>query len=156
MPDSKFLPAMRLSCGELAAKDIVEKKFGWKLIVDRTANLTVPLNGRPACHYCDECQRGCFTASYFNSPSVTLPAAARTGRFQLVSDAVVSHLLMNAEGKADGVAFIDRTTRAAREVRGQSSGAGRERAGVHAHSAQLALAPISCRSRQRMASWGIT
>jgi choline dehydrogenase-like flavoprotein len=117
LPDSKFLPAMRLSCGELAAKEVVEKQFGWKLIVDRTANLTVPHNGRPACHYCDECQRGCFTASYFNSPSVTLPAAARTGRFQLVSDAVVSHLLMNAEGKADGVAFIERTTRKAREVR---------------------------------------
>jgi choline dehydrogenase-like flavoprotein len=119
LPDSKFLPPMRLSCGELAAKEIVEKKFGWKLIVDRTANLTVPHNGRPACHYCDECQRGCFTASYFNSPSVTLPAAARTGRFHLVSDAVVSHLLMNAEGKADGVAYVDRTTRAAREVRGK-------------------------------------
>ena len=108
---------MRLSCGELVAKEVIQKKFGWKLIVDRTANLTVPLNGRPACHYCDECQRGCFTASYFNSPSVTLPAAARTGRFHLVSDAVVSHLLMNAEGKADGVAYIDRTTHAAREAR---------------------------------------
>ena len=81
--------------------------------------LTVPLNGRPACHYCDECQRGCFTASYFNSPSVTLPAAATTGRFQLVSDAVVSHLLMNAEGKPMAWHFIDRTTRAAREVRGK-------------------------------------
>ena len=119
LPDSRFLPPMRLTCGELVAKEIVEKKFGWKLIVDRSANLTVPLNGRPACHYCDECQRGCFTASYFNSPSVTLPAAARTGRFHLVSDAVVSHLLMNAEGKADGVAYIDRTTHAAREARGK-------------------------------------
>jgi choline dehydrogenase-like flavoprotein len=119
LPDSKFLPPMRLSCGELAAKEVVERKFGWKLIVDRTANLTVPLNGRPACHYCDECQRGCFTASYFNSPSVTLPAAARTGRFHLASDAVVSHLLMNAEGRADGVAYLDRATRAAREVRGK-------------------------------------
>jgi len=56
--------------------------------VDRSANLTVPLNGRPACHYCEQCQRGCFTASYFNSPSVTLPDAARTGRFTLVSDAI--------------------------------------------------------------------
>ncbi|HLK20977.1 MAG TPA: GMC family oxidoreductase [Bryobacteraceae bacterium] len=117
LPDSRFLPAMRLSCGELAAKEIIEKKYGWKLIVDRTANLTVPHNGRPACHYCDECQRGCFTASYFNSPTVTLPAAAQTGKFQLVSDAVVSHLLMNEEGEADGVAFVDRNTRAAREVR---------------------------------------
>src|SRR5271154_4681056 len=119
LPDSKFLPPMRLSCGELAAKEVVEKKFGWKLIVDRTANLTVPHNGRPACHYCDECQRGCFTASYFNSPSVTLPAAARTGRFHLVSDAVVSHLMMNGEGQADGVAFVDRVTRAAREIHGK-------------------------------------
>jgi choline dehydrogenase-like flavoprotein len=119
LPDSRFLPPMRLSCGELVAKEIVEKKFGWKLIVDRSANLTVPLNGRPACHYCDECQRGCFTASYFNSPSVTLPAAARTGRFHLVSDAVVSHLVMNPHGTANGVAYIDRTTRAAREVRGK-------------------------------------
>ena len=120
LPDSRFLPPMRLSCGELVAKEIVEKKFGWKLIVDRSANLTVPLNGRPACHYCDQCQRGCFTASYFNSPSVTLPAAARTGRLHLVSDAVVSHVIMNAEGKADGVAYIDRTTHAAREVRGKT------------------------------------
>jgi choline dehydrogenase-like flavoprotein len=119
LPDSRFLPPMRLSCGELVAKEIVEKKFGWKLIVDRSANLTVPLNGRPACHYCDQCQRGCFTASYFNSPSVTLPAAARTGRFHLVSDAVVSHLMMNAEGKAEGVAYIDRSTHAAREARGK-------------------------------------
>jgi choline dehydrogenase-like flavoprotein len=120
LPDSKFLPPMRLSCGELVAKEIVEKKFGWKLIVDRSANLTAPLNGRPACHYCDQCQRGCFTASYFNSPSVTIPAAARTGRFHLVSDAVVSHVVMNAEGKAGGVAYIDRTTRATREVRGKT------------------------------------
>src|SRR5215472_13555830 len=117
LPDSKFLPAMRLSCGELAAKEVVEKQFGWKLIVDRTANLTVPHNGRPACHYCDECQRGCFTASYFNSPSVTLPAAARTGRFQLVSDAVVSHLLMDKSGRATGVHYIDRVSRQHREAR---------------------------------------
>ena len=119
LPDSRFLPPMRLSCGEQVAKEIIEKRFGWKLIVDRSANLTVPLNGRPACHYCDECQRGCFTASYFNSPSVTLPAAARTGRFHLVSDAVVSHVIMNAEGRAGGVAYIDRSTRAARDVRGK-------------------------------------
>ena len=120
LPDGKFLPPMRLSCGELVAKEIIEKKFGWKLIVDRSANLTVPLNGRPACHYCDQCQRGCFTASYFNSPSVTLPAAARTGRLHLLSDAVVSHLMMNAEGTAGGVAYIDRNTRTAREVRAKA------------------------------------
>ncbi len=116
MPDGKFLPPMNLPCGSLLAKQIIEKKFGWRLMPDRVANLTVPHNGRPACHYCDQCQRGCFTASYFNSPSVTLPAAARTGRFTLVSDAVVSHVVMNDEGRATGVHYIDRSTRRHREA----------------------------------------
>jgi choline dehydrogenase-like flavoprotein len=116
MPDGKFLPPMSLSCGNLLAKQIIEKKFGWRVMPDRVANLTVPHNGRPACHYCDQCQRGCFTASYFNSPSVTLPAAARTGRFTLVSDAVVSHVVMNDEGRATGVYYIDRSTRRHREA----------------------------------------
>src|SRR6476646_11808238 len=116
LPDSRFLPPMRLSCGELVAKEIIEKKFGWKLIVDRSANLTVPLNGRPACHYCDQCQRGCFTASYFNSPSVTLPAAARTGLLRLVSDAIVSDLLIDSSGRARGVHYIDRITHQHREA----------------------------------------
>ncbi len=117
MPDGKFLPPMRLSCGGMLAKEVIEKKFGWRVTPDRVANLTVAHNGRPACHYCDQCQRGCFTASYFNSPSVTLPAAARTGRFTLVSDAVVSHVVMNDAGKAESVYYVDRTTRAHREAR---------------------------------------
>jgi choline dehydrogenase-like flavoprotein len=83
---------------------------------DRVAVLTVPHRGRPACHYCDECQRGCFTASYFNSPSVTLPGAARTGKLTLVSDAVVSHVLVNRHGQAEGVHYIDRGTRHGREA----------------------------------------
>ncbi|MBZ5546121.1 MAG: GMC family oxidoreductase, partial [Acidobacteriia bacterium] len=115
-PDGKFLPPMNLSCGGRLAKKVIEEKFGWRVMPDRVANLTVEHNGRPACHYCGTCQRGCHTASYFNSPSVTLPAAARTGRFTLVSDAVVSHVVMDENGKARGVAYIDRTTRAAREA----------------------------------------
>jgi choline dehydrogenase-like flavoprotein len=117
MPDGKFLPPMNFSCGEVLAKRIIEKQFGWRVMPDRVANLTVPHNGRPACHYCDECQRGCHTASYFNSPSVTLPAAARTGRFTLQSDSIVSHLVMNREGVAEGVHYIDRETKRHREAR---------------------------------------
>ena len=96
---------------------MIEQKFGWRVMPDRVANLTVPHNGRPACHYCNQCQRGCYTASYFNSPAVTLPAAARTGRLTLISDAVVSHLLMNDEGRAEGAYYIERTTRNHREAR---------------------------------------
>lgn len=117
MPDGKFLPPTNLSCGALQAREVIGKKFGWRVMPDRVANLTVPHRGRPACHYCDECQRGCHTASYFNSPSVTLPAAARTGRFTLVSDAVVSHLLMDKdENHAEGVHYIDRASHSHYEV----------------------------------------
>ena len=118
-PDGQFLPPMALSCGALQAREVVGRKFGWRVMPDRVAVLTVPHRGRPACHYCDECQRGCFTASYFNSPSVTLPAAARTGRLTLVSDAVVSHVLMNRRGQAEGVHYVDRGTHQHREAYGR-------------------------------------
>lgn len=111
MPDGKFLPPMALSCGSVVAKEVIERKFGWRVMPDRVANLTKYHRGRPACHYCDQCARGCFTASYFNSPSVTLPAAAKTGKLTLISDAVVSHLLMDRGGRAEGVHYIDRVTR---------------------------------------------
>jgi len=116
LPDGQFLPPMNLSCGGLLAKSVIERAFGWRVMPDRVANLTAPHRGRPACHYCDQCQRGCFTASYFNSPSVTLPAAARTGKFTLVSDAVVSHVVMNRDGRADGVHYIDRLSHQHREA----------------------------------------
>jgi choline dehydrogenase-like flavoprotein len=115
-PDGQFLPPMALSCGAVEAQEVIGRKFGWRVMPDRVAVLTVPHRGRPACHYCDECQRGCFTASYFNSPSVTLPAAARTGKLTLVSDAVVSHVLMDRHGQAEGVHYIDRSTRLHREA----------------------------------------
>ncbi|HKU20151.1 MAG TPA: GMC family oxidoreductase [Terriglobales bacterium] len=118
-PDGQFLPPMALSCGAAQARKVVGHKFGWRVMPDRVAVLTVPHRGRPACHYCDECQRGCFTASYFNSPSVTLPAAARTGKLTLVSDAVVSHVLMNRHGQAEGVHYIDRDTHQHREAYGR-------------------------------------
>ena len=116
MPDGQFLPPMELSCGGALAKKVIEEKFGWRVMPDRVANLTVEHRGRPACHYCDQCQRGCYTASYFNSPSVTLPAAARTGKLTLVSDAVVSHVIMDRTGRAEGVHYIDRLTHEHREA----------------------------------------
>ena len=116
MPDGQFLPPMELSCGGVLAKKVIEEKFGWRVMPDRVANLTVEHRGRPACHYCDQCQRGCYTASYFNSPSVTLPAAARTGKLTLVSDAVVSHVVMDRAGRAEGVHYIDRLTHEHREA----------------------------------------
>ncbi len=115
-PDGQFLPPMRMSCGEILARNVIEARFGRKLLIDRVANLTAPLDGRTPCHYCDACQRGCFTQSYFNSPAFTIAAAAATGRLTLISDAVVSHVNTDDRGRATGVHYIDRLTREHRDL----------------------------------------
>ena len=60
------------------------------------------------------------THSYYNSPTTTLKAALETGNCDLVVDAVASHVTKDPRtGKAAGVAYLDRTTRVPREIRGK-------------------------------------
>jgi choline dehydrogenase-like flavoprotein len=119
LPDGRFLPPMELTCGEHILKTAVEQKFRRNLTIGRAAILTAPHQGRPACHYCGPCSRGCSTGSYYSSPASTLPAAERTGRLTLVSDAVVSHVEVDDEGRCRSVAYVDRVSRAQREAFGK-------------------------------------
>lgn len=118
LPDSVFLPAMAMTCGETILKRKVEAK--WKdrrVTIGRVAMLTKPHNGRAACHYCGHCERGCSTASYFSSPPVTIASALKTGRLTLRPDSVASHIIIDpSSGKAKGVAFVDRLSKQAQEV----------------------------------------
>lgn len=118
LPDSIFQPAMPMYCGEKRLKDAVWKKFGRVITDGRSAVLTQPLNGRQPCHHCGPCHRGCSTNSYFSSPSVTLAAAERTGNLTVLTDSVVSHVIKDpSSDRVRGVAYFDRFTREAREVR---------------------------------------
>lgn len=121
LPDGKFLPPMKMTCGEWMLKTAVEKKWrDRRITIGRTAILTQKHQGRAACHYCGNCERGCTTASYFSSPGSTLPAAAKTGRLTLRPNAVAHHVIVDTKtGKAKGVAFIDRLTKRAHEVYGK-------------------------------------
>lgn len=117
-PDGEFLPPMAYTCGDKRLKARVEKRFGRPVTIGRTAILTQNHNGRAGCHYCGPCNRGCITYSYFSSPFTTLRSAEETGRLTLIPDAVVSHVTVDKRsGKADGVAYIDRFSRAAREIK---------------------------------------
>jgi len=127
LPDSKFLPPMAMTCGELLLKEAVAKMgdpfrrvtIGRAAILTKTIHQGTP-NQRAACHWCGHCDRGCTTGSYFSSPHSTLPAAARTGRATLISHAVVSHIVLDqSTGKAKGVHYVDALTRAHREVAGR-------------------------------------
>ncbi|MCU1274739.1 MAG: glucose-methanol-choline oxidoreductase [Bryobacterales bacterium] len=116
LPDSVFLPGMDMTCGEQVLRKAVMDKFGRVVTIGRVAILTKQHNGRAACHYCGPCEQGCVTFSYFSSPWTTIAAAQKTGRLTLMTDAVVSHVIMK-DGKAAGVAYLDRLTREPHEVR---------------------------------------
>jgi choline dehydrogenase-like flavoprotein len=117
LPDSKFHPAMPMSCAEVQLRTRAKEKLGRTVTIGRVANITKPLNGRAACHYCGPCERGCVTHSYFNAAFTTVPDALKTGNCTLITDAMVYKVLTNPEtNKATGVFYIDRKTRQPNEV----------------------------------------
>ncbi len=77
LPDGKFQPPMGLTCAETLFRKRVKEKLGWTATLGRSANLTKPINGRAACHYCGPCERGCVTHSYFNSFFTTVADALK-------------------------------------------------------------------------------
>ncbi|MFC5862832.1 GMC oxidoreductase [Acidicapsa dinghuensis] len=113
LPDGKFLPPMEMNCAEIAVKEAMKEKFPDRcLTIGRTAILTVPHNGRGACHYCGPCSRGCITRSYFSSLNSTLPAAEATGKMTLRPFSVVHSLVFDsATRRITGVRVIDAQTK---------------------------------------------
>ena len=121
LPDGQFLPAMKMSCGEVLLREKVKAKFGHTVTIGRVAIVTQNHNGRLACHYCGPCERGCSTFSYFSSPFTTVKDAQKSGNCTLITNAVVSQVNMdNSTNKARGVTYVDRMTRQVKEVRGKA------------------------------------
>ncbi len=118
-PDGRFQPPMGFTCEEVALRTRVKNAFGYTITQGRTANLTRPINGRQACHYCGPCEHGCVTHSYFNSAFTTMRDAMATGRCTLVTGAMAYKVLMDPEThKARGVLYVDRDTRQPKEIFG--------------------------------------
>ena len=114
-PDGVFLPPPKPRCSELLIKKACDN-LNITCIPARLAVLTRPLNGRPACHYCGQCGRGCTTASNFSSSQVLIPPALLTGRLTLITGAMARQILVGADGKATGVFYIDKATHTEKRV----------------------------------------
>ena len=115
-PDGYFLPAPAPRCYELLVKKTSDK-LGITCIPARRSVITRPLNGRPACHNCGQCNRGCVTKSNFSSPDVLIAPALMTGKLKIVTNAMVREVTMGKDGKATGVTYIDKKTGEAKDVR---------------------------------------
>jgi len=120
-PDSVMMPPMGMTCVEKHFQKTVNAKLDRNVTTARTAILTQPLNGRQPCHYCGPCEHGCVTHSYFSSVWTTIADAEKSGNCDVITDAVVSHVTTDKDtGLANGVAYIDRLTRAPREIQAKA------------------------------------
>lgn len=121
LPDGHFLPPMEMTCVEQDLRDALARHFDDRIMtIGRSAVLTRDHKGRPACHYCGVCHRGCITKSYFSSLNSTLPAAQATGRLTLRPYSVVHSLIFDSRARRiSGVRVIDAQSKQALEFHGR-------------------------------------
>ena len=115
-PDGIFQPPPRPRCYELLIKKAADK-LKITCIPSRLSILTQPIGDRPHCHYCGQCDRGCATNSNFTSPNVLIFPAMKTGKLTLKTGAMVREVTTGANGLADGVVYIDKSTGREERVR---------------------------------------
>ena len=118
-PDGVFLPPPEPRCYERLIKQAADR-LKITCIPSRLSILTRALNGRPACHYCGQCGRGCATHSNFSSPSVLLPPALATGRLHIIANAMAREVLTDESGLAAGVSYVNRSDRRDYAVRART------------------------------------
>lgn len=118
-PDGEYLPPIRFRCIDRIL-EAGARKVGIPYVPDRIAQLTRPHNGHPACHYCGNCIEGCEIGAFFSTPWFFLPAAEKSGKLDLRTNALVRSILVDDRGHAKGVAYIDRASKQEREVFGKA------------------------------------
>jgi choline dehydrogenase-like flavoprotein len=115
-PDGLFMPPPPPRCYELLIKKACDR-LNVPSVPSRLSILMKPLNGRPACHFCGQCGRGCSTHSNFSSPSVLIPPALKTGRLKILTNAMAREVTVDDSGLASGVTYVDKTASRDNHVR---------------------------------------
>ena len=93
------------------------RRMGIPCIPNRRAVITRAINGRPACHYCGQCGRGCVTGSNYSASQTQIFPALETGRLDVIDLAMARAITTDASGKVDGVVYVDKRTGQERRVR---------------------------------------
>ena len=64
------------------------------------------------------CGTGCDVGAFFNSSDYLIEPALRTGKLEVVNNAVVARVLVDDKGRASGVQYFDRVTNEEHKVLG--------------------------------------
>jgi len=118
-PDGVFQPCPPPRVHEVLVQRAC-KKLNIPCIPSRLAVLTQDTNGRPACHYCAQCGRGCVSASNYSSSQVQVFPAMKTGRVTLITNAMARELIADATGKVTAVSYIEKATRTEKQLKCRS------------------------------------
>lgn len=108
-PDGFFLPPPKPRLHELMVKKAGDR-LGIPVIPARLSILTRSVNkDRSPCFYCSQCNRGCTVYGDFSASSVLVKPAMKSGHVDLYTNAMVREVLTDGNGKATGVAYVDKT-----------------------------------------------
>lgn len=146
-PDSSpgvLLPPPKFRAGELLAKDRAKKHLGLDVVPVHRAVLTktqdadrVPAKLHPhnakaqrllaenmrlraKCFFATDCHRGCSIGAAFDSTTVFLRPALKSGNLDILPNAMAREVTVNDDGKATGILFIDKVSGEEHHARGRS------------------------------------
>lgn len=118
-PDGFFLPPPKPRLHELMIKNGATAS-GVKVIPSRLSILTKKINdSRGACFYCAQCNRSCQVYGDFSSSSVLVKPAIATGNVDVIPNAMAREVMTDKEGKATGVAYINKIDNLEYQVTGK-------------------------------------
>ncbi len=110
LPDGQYLPPMDMTCVEKDVAARLKESYNGqrRMIIGRTANITVAHEGRTQCQFRNKCWLGCPFGAYFSTQSSTLPAARKTNNLTLRPWSIVTKVLYDKDKKrATGVEVLD-------------------------------------------------
>ena len=120
VPDGDYLKPITLRCGERIIQKACLEKLGpqYRMFPVRKAINTEPHGGRPVCHNCGHCMRGCDVDAKYTSANSAIPAALGTGKLVLATGAVVREIELEETGdRVRSVVCVHAPTRQEYRVR---------------------------------------
>jgi choline dehydrogenase-like flavoprotein len=93
--------------------------LGIPMVPARRAVLTRDMDSRKQCYWASPCGRGCAIGAAFQTTTSLIPWAKQTGKLTIQTGAMIYEVLLDANGKASGVRYIDKATGQHREATGR-------------------------------------
>jgi choline dehydrogenase-like flavoprotein len=78
------------------------------------------MRARAACFWATNCGRGCSIGANYQSTTVNLPPALATGNLDIIANAHAREVILDKDGMASGVLFVDKTTGREERVLGKA------------------------------------